>query len=74
MTGVWRAATKLGVVIAITLLAAGLQELRAQQRAQSASQAGLESCARASFRVVVDVGHTAVMKINRRGPRFKKAR
>jgi N-acetylmuramoyl-L-alanine amidase len=58
MTGVWRAATKLGVVIAITLLAAGLQELRAQQRAQSASQAGSESCARASFRVVVDVGHT----------------
>ena len=58
MTGVWRAATQLGVVIAITLLAAGLQELRAQQRAQSASQAGSESCARASFRVVVDVGHT----------------
>src|SRR6516165_4808723 len=59
MTGVWRAATKLGVILAIILLAAGLQELRAQQRVQSASQAASESCARASFRVVVDVGHTA---------------
>ena len=58
MTGVWRAATKLGVVIAITLLAAGAEGLRAQQRIQKPSQAASESCARASFRVVVDVGHT----------------
>src|SRR5215469_15901095 len=54
MIGV-RAATKyLGVVIAITLLSAGVEGLRAQ----GASQAASESCARASFRVVVDVGHT----------------
>src|SRR5215468_11680400 len=59
MTGVWRAATKLGVILAIILLAAGLQELRAQQRVQSASQAASENCLRSSFRVVVDVGHTA---------------
>jgi N-acetylmuramoyl-L-alanine amidase len=50
-----RAATKLGVVLAIILLAAGMEGLRAQ----GASQATSESCARASFRVVVDVGHTA---------------
>ena len=49
-----RAATKLFVVVAITLLAAGVEGLRAQ----GASQAASESCARASFRVVVDVGHT----------------
>src|SRR6516164_3962310 len=54
MIGV-RAATKyLGVIIAITLLAAGVEGLCAQ----GASQAASESCARASFRVVVDVGHT----------------
>ena len=58
MIGV-RAATKyLGVIIAITLLAAGAEGLRAQQRIQKPSQAASESCARASFRVVVDVGHT----------------
>jgi hypothetical protein len=49
-----RAATKLGVIFAIALLAAGVEGLRAQ----GASQAASESCARASFRVVVDVGHT----------------
>src|SRR5215472_16380425 len=49
-----RAAAKLGVVLAITLLAAGGNGLRAQ----GTSQAATESCARASFRVVVDVGHT----------------
>ena len=54
-----RAAKKLGVVLAITLLAAGAEGLRAQQRIQNPSQAASESCARASFRVVVDVGHTA---------------
>ena len=58
MTELWRAATKLSVVIAI-LLAAGTEGLRAQQRIQKSSQAASESCARASFRVVVDVGHTA---------------
>src|ERR1700745_971835 len=49
-----RAATKLFVVVAITLLAAGVEGLRAQ----GASQAASESCARSPFRVVVDVGHT----------------
>src|SRR6266702_4077427 len=47
-----RAATKLGVVLAITLLAAGVAGLRAQ----GASQAVSESCTRASFRLVVDAG------------------
>src|SRR6516225_5103810 len=50
-----RAAAKLFVVVTITLLAAGVEGLRAHD----ASQAASESCARASFRVVVDVGHTA---------------
>ena len=54
MIGVRAATNYLGVVIAITLLAAGVEGLRAQ----GASQAAPESCARASFRVVVDVGHT----------------
>src|SRR6516225_3060135 len=58
MNGVWRATTKLGVILAIILLAAGTDGLRAQQRIQKPSQAASESCARASFRVVVDVGHT----------------
>ena len=58
MTKLWQAATKLAVILAIVLLAAGLQESRAQQRTQVASQAASENCARASFRVVVDVGHT----------------
>jgi N-acetylmuramoyl-L-alanine amidase len=48
------AATKLGVIFAIALLAAGVEGLRAQ----GASHASSERCARASFRVVVDVGHT----------------
>jgi len=50
-----RAATKIGVIFAIALLAVGVEGLRAQ----GASQAASESCARALFRVVVDVGHTA---------------
>ena len=54
MIGV-RAATKIGVIFAIALLAVGVEGLRAQ----GASQAASESCARALFRVVVDVGHTA---------------
>jgi len=54
-----RAATKLSVVLAITLLAAGAEGLRAQQRVQNANQAASENCVRSSFRVVVDVGHTA---------------
>ena len=52
-----RAATELGVVVAITLLAAGLEGLRAGD--QNASQAASRNCVRSSFRVVVDVGHTA---------------
>jgi hypothetical protein len=59
MNGVCRAATKLGVILAIILLAAGAEGLRAQQRIKKPSQAASESCARALFRVVVDVGHTA---------------
>ena len=55
MIGV-RAATKIGVIFAIALLAVGVEGLRAQ----GASQAASESCARALVRVVVDVGHTSM--------------
>jgi N-acetylmuramoyl-L-alanine amidase len=58
MHGVWRAATKLGVVFAIALLAAEPQSVRGQDHAGSASQAISENCTRSTFRVVVDVGHT----------------
>jgi N-acetylmuramoyl-L-alanine amidase len=53
-----RMATKLGVVLATALLAANLQSVRAQDHAGSGNQAVSENCARAAFRVVVDVGHT----------------
>jgi N-acetylmuramoyl-L-alanine amidase len=58
MIGRWRAATKLGAVLGLTLLAAGVQGVRGQERA-STKPAATESCARSAFRVVVDVGHTA---------------
>src|SRR6201997_3338932 len=58
MHGMGRAATKLGVVLATALLAADLQSARGQDHAASASQAVSDSCARSTFRVVVDVGHT----------------
>jgi N-acetylmuramoyl-L-alanine amidase len=58
MHGLWRAATKLGVVLATALLAADLQSARGQDHAASASQTVSENCTRSTFRVVVDVGHT----------------
>jgi N-acetylmuramoyl-L-alanine amidase len=58
MHGMWRAATKLGVVLATALLAADLQSARGQDHAASASQTVSENCTRSTFRVVVDVGHT----------------
>ncbi|HEY2243076.1 MAG TPA: N-acetylmuramoyl-L-alanine amidase [Xanthobacteraceae bacterium] len=58
MHGMWRAATKLGVVLATALLAADLQSVRGQDHAAGASQAVSENCPRSTFRVVVDVGHT----------------
>jgi N-acetylmuramoyl-L-alanine amidase len=56
MHGRWRAAPKLGLVLAITLLASGPQSVRGQERA--ASQPAAESCPRSTFHVVIDVGHT----------------
>jgi N-acetylmuramoyl-L-alanine amidase len=58
MHGLWRAATKLGVVLATALLAADLQSARGQDHAASASHTVSENCTRSTFRVVVDVGHT----------------
>ena len=58
MHGMWRAAARLGVVLAIALLAAQPQSGRAQQHAASAGQAVSDNCTRSTFRVVVDVGHT----------------
>jgi N-acetylmuramoyl-L-alanine amidase len=58
MHGMWRAAARLGGVLAIALLAAQPQSGRAQQRAASAGQAVSDNCTRSTFRVVVDVGHT----------------
>src|SRR5215472_7299531 len=58
MHGVWRAATKLGVVFAIAVLAAEPQTVHAQDHGATASQPASDNCARSSFRVVVDVGHT----------------
>ena len=57
MRGIWRAATKLGVVTAIALVAAQPQTVRSQEHAGTASQP-TDSCARSAFRVVIDVGHT----------------
>ena len=58
-----RAAIKFGVVLAIALLAADPQSVRGQDHAATghaaiAKQAASENCTRATFRVVVDVGHT----------------
>src|SRR5215472_4723897 len=58
MHWVWRAATKLGVVFAIAVLAAAAQRVRGQEHAANANQAVSDNCARSTFRVVVDVGHT----------------
>lgn len=58
MHGVWRAATKLGVVFAIAVLAAQPQTVRAQDHGAIAGQPASDNCTRSSFRVVVDVGHT----------------
>jgi N-acetylmuramoyl-L-alanine amidase len=58
MHGMGRAATKLGVILATALLAAGPQSARGQDHAASRTQAVSENCTRATFRVVVDVGHT----------------
>jgi N-acetylmuramoyl-L-alanine amidase len=58
----WRAAPRLGGVIAIALLTAQPQGVRGQDQAENhrggASQPAAVSCARSTFRVVVDVGHT----------------
>src|SRR5689334_12559323 len=55
MRGMRRGLTKLGVVTAIALLAA--QGVRGEEGAATASQPA-DGCARSTFRVVVDVGHT----------------
>ena len=56
MHGRWRAATKLGLVLVITLLASGPRSVRGQEHA--AGQPAAESCTRTTFHVVIDVGHT----------------
>jgi N-acetylmuramoyl-L-alanine amidase len=58
MHGMWRAAPKLGIVLAIALLSAEPQSVRGQEHTGSASQTVSGNCARSTFRVVVDVGHT----------------
>ena len=63
MQGMGRAATKFGIVLATALLAAGQQSVRGQDHSATghaaiANQAASENCTRATFRVVVDVGHT----------------
>jgi N-acetylmuramoyl-L-alanine amidase len=58
MHRVWRGLAKLGVVLAIALLAAEPQSVRSQEHGGAANQAVSETCTRATFRVVVDVGHT----------------
>ena len=58
MHGVLRASTRLGVVLAVALVAAQPHSGRAQEHATKASEAVSDTCARSSFRVVVDVGHT----------------
>jgi N-acetylmuramoyl-L-alanine amidase len=49
---------KLCVVLAIALAATGSHSARGQERTASASHAASVNCPRATFRVVVDVGHT----------------
>jgi N-acetylmuramoyl-L-alanine amidase len=58
MHGMWRAATKLGIVLAIALLWAEPQSVRGQDHTGGANQTVSDNCARSMFRVVVDVGHT----------------
>lgn len=58
MHGMGRAATQLGIVLAIGLLAGAPQSVRGQDQAATASPAVSENCARSTFRVVIDVGHT----------------
>ncbi len=55
-----RTAGKLGVVLAIALLASGPQSARGQEHAasQPVTHAAAEHCNKSTFRVVVDVGHT----------------
>ena len=58
MHGMRWGATRLSIVLAIALLAAGPQSVRGQDHAATTSQAVSDNCTRSSFRVVVDVGHT----------------
>jgi N-acetylmuramoyl-L-alanine amidase len=59
MQGMGWTAAKLAVVLAIALAAAVPQSVRAQGHAGSANKTSAENCERSTFRVVVDVGHTA---------------
>ena len=58
MYGMGRAATKLSLVLAIALLATTPRMVRGEDHAASARGPAAENCARSTFRVVVDVGHT----------------
>jgi N-acetylmuramoyl-L-alanine amidase len=56
MHGRWRAATRLGIVLASILIASGPRAVSAEEHAKN--QAAAATCAPSAFRVVVDVGHT----------------
>jgi N-acetylmuramoyl-L-alanine amidase len=59
MIALRRAALALGTVLLITCLAAARHPARGEEHSAKASSAAADACAPSSFRVVIDVGHTA---------------
>jgi N-acetylmuramoyl-L-alanine amidase len=59
MIALQRAALALGAALLITCLAADGHPARGEEHSANASPAAADACARSSFRVVIDVGHTA---------------
>jgi N-acetylmuramoyl-L-alanine amidase len=57
MGGLRQAATKLGAIFAIALVASASQVVRAEDH-RRATEVTSDACPRSTFRVVVDVGHT----------------
>jgi N-acetylmuramoyl-L-alanine amidase len=58
MKGLGQAARTLGVILAIALVAAASPSVRGEERAAGVNNSAADNCARSTFRVVVDVGHT----------------
>src|SRR5215469_11982448 len=58
MSGPRSGAIKLGVLVVLALAAAMPQGLRGEDGGKGANSVVTDVCPRASFRVVVDVGHT----------------